>query len=412
MAKLQSRDGPLAAFRLPGFPPVFAHGMLSAVALSVRLVVHGWFVLSLSGDSPLWVGVAAALMGGGQVVFSLAAGVIVDRFQRQKLLIIASLVGSVAAGVLAVTSYFGVATLWLALVMAAVLGALQALSWTASHAMLYDVAGPRRLLNASALWRVGFGPMMIIGSLAIGGLIEWTGIWSAYAFMGGAHLLAAFTVIPLRVKGEVNKVTNGFVAQVKEGLGYAAKDRPVRTLLTFSFLMETMAFSFLTMIPVMAKNILDAGPLGLGFLSAATGTGSFIALLTMAFVGHAWRKPPIIVAGAVAAGVSLIGFSLSRSLPLSMVLAMTTMGFLMAYDLTLATLLQLRAPLNMRGRIMSVYSMSVALTSVGGFMMGAIGSVVGVPVAITFGGSVVVVNAVLRRRQVLRIRERADDPPE
>ncbi len=411
VAKSQARDRPLAAFNLPGFRLVFTNGMLSATALGVRLVVHGWLVLTLTNDSPLWVGVSAVLMGGSQVVFSVVAGVIVDRVQRQKLIIIGGLAGSAAAGVIAVTSYFSATTLWLALVIAAVMGAFQALTWTATHALLYDIAGPRRLLNASALWRLGLSPMMAVGSLAVGLLIAWAGIWSAYAFMGVAQLLAALVLIPLRVTGQVDLVGTSFASQIKEGIGYAAKDPPIRTLLTFSFLVESLGFSFLTMIPVMAKNVLNMGPLAMGFLSAATGVGGFIAVLAVAATAGAWRKPPVILVCAGAGGLALIGFSLSRSFPLSLVLAMLTLGCLMAYDLTLSTLLQLLAPLHMRGRIISIYSMAVALTSVGGFVMGAIGSVIGVPVALTIGGSVVVGQAVLRRRQVLDIREGSEREP-
>ena len=411
MVKPRVHDGPLAAFSLPGFRLVFAYGMLSAVALSVRLVVHGWLVLSLTNDSPLWVGVSAALMGGGQVVFSVFAGVIVDRVQRRKLLIFGGVAASAVAGVLAVTTYFSSASLWLALLMAALMGAFQALTWTATHALLYDVAGPRYLLNASALWRLGLSPMLTVGSLIVGALIAWAGIWSAYAFMGASQLLAALVLIPLRVTGKVDRVNTSFASQIKEGLGYAAKDPPLRTLLTFSFLMEGLGFSFITMIPVMAKNVLDVGPLGMGFLSAATGVGGFIALLAVAAKAGTWRKPPVILIGAAAGGIALIGFSLSRSFPLSIALATLTMGCFMAYDLTLATLLQLLAPAQMRGRIISIYSMSVALTSVGGFVVGAIGSVIGVPVALTIGGSVVVGQAVLRRRQVLRIREPSERTP-
>lgn len=395
--------GALFAFRLPGFSLVFAYGMCSAVALSVRLVIHGWLVLSLTNDSPFWVGVAAILMGGGQVAFSPIAGVIVDRMQRREVLFFSALAGGVVAGFIGVASYFEFMTLAIALITAAVMGALQSLTWTASHAILYDVAGPRHLLNASAIWRLGFAPMMIFGSIAMGFLIEWAGIWLAYIFMAGAHGGASLLILPSKIRSAIIKSPTSFFQELKEGLLYAAKTLNIRVLLTFSFVMEALGFSFLTMIPVMAKNVLLVGPFALGLLSASAGFGSLIGLILMTFVGASWAKSKVILICALSAGFCLIGFSVSRNLALSIFFATGSMAFLMAYDLTLATLLQLIAPTEMRGRIISIYSMSVALTSVGGFFMGALGTFIGVPLALSIGGVSVVANTVGRWRAISKI---------
>ena len=114
--------------------------------------------------------------------------------------------------------------------------------------------------------------------------------------------------------------------------------------------MESLGFAFLIMIPVMAKNELHAGAAGMGFIQAGAGMGMFLAPLVMAIRGDAGNKPRTIFLNALAAGVALVGFALSRSLLLSVLLAMVTMALLNAYDLTLGALMQLVAPPHLRGR--------------------------------------------------------------
>ena len=145
--------------------------------------------------------------------------------------------------------------------------------------------------------------------------------------------------------------------------------------------------------------------MGLGFLSAATGVGSFIALVGVASLGDYRRKSLLISVNAGGAGLALLGFALAPSLAMAIPFAMFTMGFLMAYDINLATLLQLVAPAGMRGRILSLYSLAIGFMSLGGFVTGAVGSVIGVPTMLAVGGAVIVVNTVVRRTAVLRVRE-------
>jgi sugar phosphate permease len=176
--------------------------------------------------------------------------------------------------------------------------------------------------------------------------------------------------------------------------------------------METLGFAFLVMIPVMAKNVLEVDALGMGFLQAGIGVGLFVATLVMAARGDSSNKPRIVFLNALGAGIALIAFGLSRSLPLSVFLAGAVMAFLNAYDLTLGVLIQLVAPSHMRGRAVSLHSLAISFTAVGGFIMGGAGSVVGAPIMIAAGGAGIVVNALLRRRAIMNVHEydRQDDP--
>ena len=131
----------------------------------------------------------------------------------------------------------------------------------------------------------------------------------------------------------------------------------------------------------------------------------FVGTLFMATKGDSLNKPRIVFLNALGAGITLIAFAFSRSLPLSVFLAGAVMAFLNVYDLTLGVLIQLVAPPNMRGRAVSLHSLAISFTAVGGFVMGGIGSIVGVPVMIATGGIGIVINAILRRSAILTVHE-------
>jgi MFS family permease len=194
--------------------------------------------------------------------------------------------------------------------------------------------------------------------------------------------------------------------QTLEGAQLAVRDPSLRTLFSVSVVMETLGFSFLVMIPVMAKNVLETGGTGLGFLQAGVGVGMLGATLLMAAYGDSVPKAKIIVVCATGAGIVLVGFALSRSLLLSVALAAAVMAFLNAYDLALGAMMQLVSPPHLRGRAVSLHSLAISFTALGGFVIGTVGAIVGVPLVMAVSGGGIIANAALRRRAVLGLQER------
>ena len=145
--------------------------------MTVRMAVHGWLVLELSNDSEFWVGIYALLLGVGQFLFSSLAGTLADRFQRRNLLLIEGVISTSIAILMAVTIYFEVLDLWMAIAVAFIIGCLRATRFTVINRFIYDIVGPQRLVNGVSLWRVSNTPMMIGGAMLAGVLIEWSGIW-------------------------------------------------------------------------------------------------------------------------------------------------------------------------------------------------------------------------------------------
>ena len=260
-------------------------------------------------------------------------------------------------------------------------------------------------MNGVSLWRISNTPMMIGGAILAGALIEWSGLWAAYALIAVCLAISLPFLALMNIRGSIDSSSGHFLRQTIEGIKYTSTNPSLRILFTFSIVMETLGFAFLIMVPVMAKNVLEVDALGMGFLQAGIGTGMFVSTLFMATKGDSLQKPRIVFLNALCGGIALIAFALSRSLPLSIFLAGSVMAFLYAYDVTLGVLLQLVAPPNLRGRAVSLHSLAISFTALGGFVMGGIGSIVGVPLMITAGGIGIVINAMLRRRAILTVQE-------
>lgn len=395
----------MASFKVRGYKLFYVSSTFAAVDMTVRMAVHGWLVLELSNDSEFWIGIYALVLGIGQFLFSSLAGALADQFQRRNLLLVEGVISTAIAILMAVTTYLEILDLWMAIAVAFVIGCLRATRFTGINRFIYDIVGPQHLVNGVSLWRVSNTPMMIGGALLAGALIEWSGIWAAYALIAGSLAVSLPFLALIHITGSIDSSSGRLLRQTIEGLKYAITNPPLRVLFTVSIVMETLGFAFLVMIPVMAKNVLEVDALGMGFLQAGTGAGLFVATLFMATKGDSLNKPRVVFLNALGAGIALIAFALSRSLPLSIFLAGTVMAFLNAYDLTLGVLIQLVAPPNMRGRAISLHSLAISFTAVGGFVMGGIGSIVGVPVMIAAGGTVIVVNALLRRRAIMTVRQ-------
>jgi hypothetical protein len=252
-------------------------------------------------------------------------------------------------------------------------------------------------------------PMLISGSLVMGFLLAAVGTWAAYALVSVLLFLAPWVLLRLPPMRRVSGPSTSFLRLAGEGIRYGAKDWQIRTLLLVSVGMEAFGFSYQTMVPVMAKDVLNVGAFGLGLISAASGVGAGLAILSVAALGNVANKPRLIFWCALGAGCSLLAFSLSRHLALSMMCALLTTGLLMAYDLALSSLLQIVSPPKMRGRVVSLYSLAIGFMAFGGFALGALGSLIGVPVMLGINSAAILGNLLLHRRRLLRIREHRGD---
>lgn len=388
------------AFESLSFRWLWGSLFFSSLAMSVRMLAQGWLVLELT-DSPFWVGVVTGLQGIATVAFGALGGALVDRLDRKPVLIwmqVASGAVTLAIGILAVTQNVA---LWHLLAASLASGALQAVQMPASNALVYDTVGPQRLLNAMAARMIAFNLTRIIGSLIAGGLIASFGIGSSFLFAAGSAYGGVLCLLFIKGRFLAQGRKDPFWQSVRQGIIYTWGRGDVRRLLLLSVLVETFGFSHSIMLPVMARDVLDAGAVGLGVLSAASGVGAMASNLGIAALGDYQGKGKLLTGTALTAGVFLLLFALSPWFALSAVLVGVVGAALMAYDVTLVTVLHLLVTDDVRGRVMGIYGLTFGFTPIGGLLGGAVASIAGAPVAVGFGGVTVAVYVLASRRALV-----------
>ena len=281
----------------------------------------------------------------------------------------------------------------------------------ASNTLVYQVVGPGKLLNAMAARLMVFNMTRIIGSLIAGWLITHISIGSCYLFSAGSSYLAAPLLLAIRGSYRPETTRDSFWRVLSGGIRYAWSSASLRMLLLMSLLMELYGFSHMVMLPVMARDVLHVGATGLSFLSAAGGAGAMLSTIVVAGLGDFKNKGLLLVVTAAGAGVFILLFAASPWYPASLIFVAGVGGSLMAYDATMGTSLQLLSTDAVRGRIMGLYGLTFGFTPVGGFLAGAIGTLISVPFAVGLGGAIILAYVAGTARRVLALRmvnERTD----
>ena len=352
-------------------------------------VAQGWLVLSLTGDSALWVGVASGIRGIGHIGFALIGGVLADRLKRRDVLAILAFFRAGIFAVLALLIFTDEIQLWHVMVIVFIQGSSDGLMAPLFNGLIYDTVGLTRLMNALAYILAAFHISWATGSIVAGHLINTMGIGSAYVL---ASIFCLLSVIPLRLM-QVSNVTEAkeepIVSNIVQGIRYVSRNKSLRALLSLSMLTEAFGFSYLIMLPVIAKTVLVVGPTGLGYLIAAGGMGSLIGTIVVAGISDFKDKWKVLTIATSSAGVGILLFACSPWYALSLILVAFIGLSLVTYDAAINTLIQTLSADNMRGRVLGLYGMTWGFTPAGGFVAGSVASVIGAPFAVGFGSLII-----------------------
>lgn len=374
---------------LRDFRLLWLNSSIHVVGEVATFMAQGWLVLAITEDSALWVGIASGVRGAGHIGFGLAGGVLADRLKRQSVIIIISVLRAGLFAVLAILVFNGNIQLWHVMVAVFIQGSVDGLVAPSFNGLIYDTVGPKRLMNAIAYILASHHISWTVGSILTGHLLNTFGIGSAYALALVSCLLGIVPLKLMNVSNTTQAREETIVVNVVQGIQYVVKNRSLRMLLILSVLTEAFGFSYLVMLPVIAKMVLSVGPTGLGYLSAAGSIGSLIGTAAVAGLSDVKDKWKVLSLGTLSAGVSILLFALSPWYALSLILA-ACIGFsLVTYDAAINTLFQTLSSDSMRGRVLGIYGMTWGFTPLGGFAIGAIASITGASFAVGFGAVII-----------------------
>ena len=363
---------------------------LSLVGTWMQTMAQGWLALELTNNAFL-VGLVACIGSLPILVLSLPAGVLADREHKLRLVTICQSLLLVEALVLWGLTFTGHITIGWLLLLALVNGAISAVEIPARQAMMIELVGRDDLRDAIALNSSGFNLARIFGPGVAAAVIASAGI--AWCF--GLNALSYFTVLLglARIKlppWQPPLTTSSPVHGMLEGLRYIRATKKVSTLIKFIAVFSILGVPYITLMPVVARDLLGLDAAGYGLLLSSLGLGGLSGALALAAMGGRLPRGKLLVASAYTYAFLLIMFSLVRVAWLAYPILLVT-GFSMIVTNAVAnSMLQSIVPDQFRGRLMSVYSLiSVGLGQVlGAFAGGAVATAVGVDWAIGSGAAI------------------------
>jgi MFS family permease len=372
---------------------LFFFGQLtSLVGTWMQNVAQSWLVYQLT-DSPLYLGIVSFSSAIPILLLSLWAGVVVDRVAKRRLLLVTQTCAMTLAFVLAADVSLGWVQPWHVVILAFLLGGVNAFDAPARQAFVVDMVGREDLQNAIGLNSAVFQTARIIGPTIAGVTLGLVGPGWCF-FINGISFAAVILGLRL-MEIEPSGGTRRYVRpaeQIREGLGYIRGSRTVLTLLGMVAVANVFAFGYSALMPAFARDVLKSGPEGLGLLSASVGAGALVGALTVAALGKFQRRGLLLTFGNLFFPAMVLLFASSRTLPLSMfILVGAGLGFMIQNAMT-NTLIQMSIPDELRGRVMSVYMLVFqGFFPIGSLLAGTIAERFGTPTGAGFGGAVALV---------------------
>jgi MFS family permease len=404
-----AHGGIFSALRYRNYRLFWFGQLISVTGTFMQGTAQQWLVLTLTSD-PLALGIVGALQFGPLLVLGPFGGAIADRWPRRNVLIGTQVASGVLALALWALTAANVVQLWQVFVLAALLGLVNAVDMPTRQAFVSEMVPSDSLLNAVSLNSAQFNASRIVGPGLAGGLIALLGGTSALFLFNAVSYVAVIGGLLLMRVGDLAPMPHAEpqhgLARLRamgDGIRFVMERPTLRVTFLMIAVIGTMGFNFNVLLPLAATVMLHSDAVVFGLLSSALGAGALIGALMLARRGGVPTNR-MLVGMAVAFGLLEAAMALTRSVPLAMMLIAAT-GFAMSsFSASANTRTQLASPPEMRGRVMSVYTMVfVGTTPIGNLIVSSVAGTAGVPAAFVIAGlpclAVALLAAWLWRRQ-------------
>jgi len=361
----------------------------SLIGTWMQTVAQSWLALELT-NSAFLVGVVSAAGSLPILLLSLYGGVIADRHNKLRIVTICQALLLLEAGLLWWFTWSGRVTIHSLLILVTFSGLIGAFEIPARQSLLVELVEREDLVDAIALNSGGFNLARIVGPSIAAVVLARAGL--AWCF--GLNAMSYFAVLLSlsRIKLPPWSPRESLVTPfegLKEGLRYMRSSRAVSGLIGVIAIYSIFGFMYLTMMPVIAREVLHTGASGYGLLLTFVGAGALTGALSLAALGGRVRRGRLFVYSAFAFAILTIAFSLASSIMLAAALLLL-LGLTMLINGALANgMLQSVVPDELRGRVMATYVfVYVGFTPIGSFIAGSVSHFIGVQWAIGLGGAV------------------------
>lgn len=365
---------------------------ISLIGFWMQSVGQGWLVYRLTG-SAVYLGLVAFSQQIPILLLSFAAGGLVDRTNRHRLIIATQSLALLQATLLTVLTYSGRITIAQVLILGSFLGIVSAIDMPARQAFLVQMVGRNDLMNAIALNSSMFNAARMIGPAVAGFVIARWGEVGCFLVNALSYVAVLISLLLMKIERKAAPVGKGLLQDLGEGLRFIRTTAPVRVMLQLVGVLGIAGFSFSVLLPIFADRIFARGAAGLGWLMTAVGCGALCGALFLAGRKGISGLGRLIQFSAYGFSGSLILFSLSTNFWLSFILLIAVGIFMMTTIASINTTIQSIIPDELRGRVMSLFTtMLIGTAPIGSLICGSAARLFGAQITV-FGSAVICLTA-------------------
>lgn len=368
---------------------------VSVTGTWMQTMAQSWLVYRLT-DSPLTLGLLTAARFGPSLFGAPVAGVMADRFSRRNLVLGAQALAMVQAGVLAALTLSGAVQVWQVLALALVQGMVEAVDMPARQALQLDLVGAEDLQSAVSLNSMAFNAARMAGPALAGVLVATAGEGVCFALNTASYLAVLVALVSIPATAAARRAPLGMRARLLEGLRFVWREAPLRRVVVAAGATSLFGLSYITLLPVLARDVLGSGAGGYGALLGGAGLGAMAGALATASRRSGAGALRAIAWGQAVLGAGLMALAASRRVAVALAF-MVLIGAAVAVQLSISNAsMQMSAPDELRGRVISLYIWIFAgLAPVGGLAAGAAAEVIGAPWTAAACGAACLLSALL-----------------
>lgn len=398
MTKNQQTNRLLAlfpAFAIKNYQYYFIGQLISQIGTWLQIVAQGWLVLQLTRSAFL-IGFVAAAATLPSLLFSLFGGVIVDRFDKKRLIIATQTASMILAFTLGILTVLKIINVWEIMILAFLLGVVNSIDMPARQAFVSEMVEPDKVSSAIALNAGIFNAARVVGPSVAGILIALVGTGGAFLLNGTSYIAAIivqFLIIPIIHPKPIHQHP---LEAIRQGIVYTWKHPVVRSLVILTAVVSIFGWSYTTIMPLIAEKIFHQGAAGLGYLYAAAGLGALVATFVVSGFAEKIASSVFINGGILLFALSMTAFSSTSNLYFAYIaLFFGGFGLLSAFSVINARIQHLVEP-HFRGRVLSIYLlMFVGLFPLGSLEIGFVSEHIGVQSAIRLGAIIVMAASII-----------------
>lgn len=394
----------LPAFQSRNFRLFFGGQTLSLSGTFMTQVTISWLIYTQTGSAWL-LGLNGFLQFLPTLVLAPFSGVLSDRWSKRDLLIVVQVLGTVASLTLTTLSFLGLANFWVLMIFSIWGGLLKGLDMPVRYAIVIETVDNRdHLNNAIALYSAMLSSSMLIGPAIGGFLLAKLGANYCFLYDSLSYVVALLTLISMRLRPTPSHIsTSGSNTwqKLQEGFSYIYNVVPIRAILLLLALNGLVGTAHMALFPIFASDILKGGGDTMGFLSAAGSVGSVIGCLYLSLRQRVLGLEKLMALCPAISGIGLIAFALSRQVWLSLLILVAVGGAGMLIVSCGNTIVQTLVEDDKRGRVMSLYSLSIIGTlPLSSLLAGSLAQYIGATNTVIGSGIICLLESIWFARQL------------